>query len=336
MLVAALFLLAACSDAGTLLPNLDGPARASVPSALAPRGPVAAIIANLWWLMLGLGTVIYLGTMGYLLWALFRRRPTREREPRPGQDTRFVVAAGAAVPAVVIAILYGVTLGAMRDIGQATLGEPVVISVVGHQWWWEVRYDQAEVLTANEIHIPVGHPVEFYLTSEDVIHSFWVPQLHSKLDLIPGRVTTFRLVADQPGEYWGECAEFCGVQHAKMKLLVVAEPLEAFTAWLEQQSQPAPTPVDEAAQQGLEVFLSSNCVQCHTIEGTNATGDLGPDLTHLASRRTLGAGTLDKTRGNLGGWVADPHSVKHGVLMPPSDLSGADLNNLLHYLATLE
>jgi cytochrome c oxidase subunit 2 len=297
---------------------------------------VAASIANLWWLMLGLGTIIYLGTMGYLLWALFRRRAAREPDINPGQENRLVLLAGGALPAVVIVSLFGLTLGTLRDISQATAGEPVVISVVGHQWWWEVSYDQVEVHTANEIHIPVGHPVEFRLTSDDVIHSFWVPQLHSKLDLNPGRVTTFRLVADQAGEYWAECAEFCGVQHALMKLLVVAEPLEDFQAWLAHQSQPAAAPADQAAQDGLDVFLSANCIYCHTIEGTNATGALGPDLTHVASRRTLGAGTLNNTRGNLGGWVADPHSVKPGVLMPPSDLTGGELNSLLHYLATLE
>ena len=177
--------------------------------------------------------------------------------------------------------------------------------------------------------------MQLTLTSMDVIHSFWVPQLHGKIDLIPGTATTLWLRADQPGEYRGMCAEYCGVQHAKMQFLVVAEPPDQFQAWLDLQRQPAAVPTDPLAQRGLQVFLSSSCVTCHAIRGTSATGALGPELTHLASRRTLGAGILPNTRGTLAGWIADPQSIKPGVHMPPSDLTGEQLQALVVYLETL-
>jgi cytochrome c oxidase subunit 2 len=224
----------------------------------------------------------------------------------------------------------------MRALPAPGEGAALTIDVTGFQWWWEVRYGDAAVTTANEIHLPVGQPVDVRLTSHDVIHSFWVPQLHGKLDVNPGHITTLRLIADEPGVYWGECAEYCGIQHANMRLVVVVEAPEAFQQWLARMQQPAAVPGEALAQRGQDVFLSSNCLFCHRVSGTDATGELGPDLTHVASRLTLGAGVAANTRGSLGGWVADPHSLKPGVLMPPSDLSGEDLQALLAYLETLE
>jgi cytochrome c oxidase subunit 2 len=191
------------------------------------------------------------------------------------------------------------------------------------------------LLTANYIHIPAGVPVRVHLGSQDVIHSFWVPELHGKLDMIPGQTNSFWLQADNPGEYKGICAEFCGTQHAKMLFLVVAQPPDEFAAWLEQQQQPAAVPAEPLAQQGLQVFLTGGCVECHAVRGTDATGNLGPDLTHIASRRTLGAGILPNNPGNLGGWIADPQHIKPGNLMPDSPLTGEELQALLAYMATL-
>lgn len=330
------FLSLAAWLSGCSVLELDGAEFMDLPSSLQPRGPAAAQIEGLWWLMFWLGTIIYLIVMGYLLWALIRKRRQDENILSPRGEQNIVFFGGAIIPAIVLLTVFGFTLGVMWDISDTEGEEEMRIEVTGHQWWWEVYYPAERVETANEIHIPVGQPVRIFLTSDDVIHSFWVPQLHGKLDLNPGQITSFVIQADEPGVYWGECAEFCGVQHAQMRFVVVAESPEQTLAWLEEQSEPAQVPADELAQLGMQVFLDSNCVECHRIGGTNATGDLGPDLTHLASRRTLAAGTVDNTIGNLSGWISDPHSIKPGVLMPPSDLSGEELQALLAFLATLE
>jgi cytochrome c oxidase subunit 2 len=189
--------------------------------------------------------------------------------------------------------------------------------------------------TANEIHIPVGQPVELTLRSVDVIHSFWVPNLHGKKDLIPGQVNTLVLQADRPGIFRGQCAEFCGLQHANMALYVVAEPPDEFARWQERQRRPAPEPATDAARRGRDVFMASSCVLCHKIGGTMAGGVAGPDLTHVASRLSLAAGTLPNTRGHRAGWIVDPQMHKPGNNMPPNLLSPGDLQALLSYLDTL-
>jgi cytochrome c oxidase subunit 2 len=281
--------------------------------------------------------------MGILLFALLRRRGAlsgalwaRANRPSARHGAKMIVAGGIIAPAVILLTVYGFTLSTLRALSMPAIAEELSIHVVGHQWWWEVRYPHQQFETANELHIPVGYPVEIILTSEDVIHSFWAPNLHGKLDLVPGSTNTFWIQADEAGEYWGECAEFCGVQHANMRFVIVAEPLEEFAAWLARQQQPAAEPEEPLAQEGQQVFLSSTCVQCHTIRGTHATGDLGPDLTHLAGRTMLAAGTIANNRGNLGGWIIDPQHIKPGNLMPSTNLTGYDLQALLAYLATLE
>jgi cytochrome c oxidase subunit 2 len=210
------------------------------------------------------------------------------------------------------------------------------IHVTGVQWWWRVFYPEEQVTTANEIHIPTNRPVELLLDTNDVIHSFWVPRLHGKVDMIPGKTNTLVLQADTPGEYVGECAEFCGTQHARMHLRVIAQSPEEFDAWLQAQSQPAPSPPEGILREGQQIFLGSACVYCHAIRGTNASGVIGPDLTHLASRRTLAAGTVPNTRGYLMGWIADPHGIKPGNRMPPTYLDADDLDALVTYLESLE
>jgi len=218
--------------------------------------------------------------------------------------------------------------------------DPVGITVTGHQWWWEVRYDDPTpkniVLTANEIHVPVGRPISLTLTSADVIHSFWVPSLNGKRDLIPGQNATTWFVADKPGVYRGQCAEFCGLQHAKMDIFVVADPPEAFAAWLEAQRAPAAEPTDPLVARGREVFLSGPCAMCHAVAGTRAGGRFGPDLTHVASRSWIAGASLENTRGHLAGWIADSQEIKPGNKMPPVPLAPEDADALLAYLESLK
>lgn len=320
------------------------PVTEAPPSALAPQAPPAAHIANLWWIMLALGTVVWLLVMALLAWGLWRRRdpllaeaPARGEPERalPGGQNAWLLGGGVLLPAVVLVTLLVLMLGVMRAIASVTPSSEIVVELTGRQFWWEVRYPNHSIVTANEIRIPVGVPVQVRLTSADVIHSFWAPQLHGKIDLMPGRTNVWALQADRVGEYRAECAEFCGVQHAKMHLIVVAETAEDFAAWTEAQQQPAPEPANPETLAGQQVFLGSACINCHTVRGTPANGLTGPDLTHLASRRSLGAGILPNTRGHLGGWIADPQALKPGNLMPASDLSSEELNLLLVYLESL-
>ena len=214
----------------------------------------------------------------------------------------------------------------------------VVVDVVGRQYWWEVRYPGEDVVTANEIHVPVGRPVRLRLASGDVIHSFWVPRLAGKLDMVPGQVNELILEVDQAGVYRGQCAEFCGIQHALMLLEVVAEPPDVYARWLADNRATGVEPVAPLARRGLEVFTEAECGHCHTVRGVTperAMGAIGPDLTHFARRRTLGAGIRENNRGNLAGWILNPQALKPGNHMPPSMMPSEDLHALLHFLETL-
>jgi cytochrome c oxidase subunit 2 len=316
---------------------------AGVQSALDPAGPQAARISKLWWLMFWVCSAVFALVMVYLLLAVLRSRASVDNSViRPGPEPAKVRAVSGAVVVTVI-ILFAFLIADLfvgRGLSSLSSAEAVKIQVTGHQWWWEIKYDDPIpsqiVTTANEIHIPVGRPVELMTTSNDVIHSFWVPNLHGKKDLIPGHVNTTWLQADRPGVFRGQCAEFCGHQHAHMSFVVVAEPPDDFHAWLDAQRLPAPLPEDPVRQRGQQVFLSSTCIMCHTIQGTRANGKVAPDLTHLASRRTIAAGTLPNTRGHLAGWVVDPQKIKPGNKMPPNNLNPDDLQALLSYLESLK
>ena len=330
-------------SAGLALLLLSGCTNA--PSVLNPQGPAAARIAGLWWLLFGMAMAVLLVVVVFLALALFRRRraprpadPTTDvtAAPEPRAGARVIVWAGIIVPAIILGIVYVATLWTMRALATPAIDQGLTIHVIGRLWWWEVQYPEQQFTTANEIHIPVDRPVRIVLSSPNVIHSFWVPELHGKMDLVPGQVNTMWIEASEPGVYLGECAEFCGTQHAKMQFLVVAQPPDEFAAWLAQQQQPARAPTDELAQQGHQVFLAANCINCHAIKGTDATGNLGPDLTHLASRRTLGSAIEENNVGNLSGWIVNPQHIKPGNLMPPAELSSVELQALLAYLATLK
>jgi cytochrome c oxidase subunit 2 len=259
----------------------------------------------------------------------------------PGNDRRTGIVVGGLVLAslVVVLVLTGLSYAGQRRLF-GPRDEAVTIRVIGHQWWWEVRYESQDssrtFTTANEIHVPVGQPVNIKLNSTDVIHSFWVPSLTGKLDAITGRENQLRFTADRPGIYRGQCAEFCGLQHAHMGILVVAESHEEFDRWRDGQIASAKQPEDGELRQGLAAFAAGPCAMCHTIRGTNAGGKIAPDLTHVGSRRYLAAGALPMSRGNLAAWIVDPHSIKPGVNMPTIKLSADELNSISAYLESLK
>ena len=317
-------------------------------SALDPKGPRAEDVARLHWTFTAIATVVYVIVIGALLSALWRastRKPfIDEHQYHENPDQAAVMKRGViiAVAATVIIMLAALVMSVSTGSAVATVpdSKPLRIDVVGHQWWWEVTYDdpvpQNQVKTANEIHVPVGRAVLLKMRSTDVIHSFWAPNLAGKKDLIPGHETVTWFRADTAGIYRGQCAEFCGYQHAKMAFYIVAQPRLDFERWLTQQRETAPQPTDSLTQTGERVFLSAPCAMCHSIGGTGAFGNIGPDLTHLASRRTIAAGTLPMTTGNLAGWILDPQSIKPGVKMPPTKLDPQSLQALLAYLGTLK
>lgn len=316
------------------------------PSALDPHGTGAHRIAQLWWVMLALGTAIFVLVLILLLAALLRgRRGTNTTMPdSSGGDTgrNWPMLGGIALPLVVIGIVFGYSIYTLSAIENPQTKPAVKIEIVGRRWWWEVKYPDQGVTTANEIHIPVDVPVQVQLQSADVIHSFWVPELHGKMDLIPTRINNLTLHATQVGVYRGQCAEFCGLQHAHMGFMVVVQSKDDFNNWLSAQGQPAPAPTDPTAAQGQQVFMNAGCVFCHTVRGLEdksidrSSVDLGPDLTHLDSRLTIAGASLTRNKGNLAGWVIDPQHVKPGSLMPEMYLDSEDLKALLAYLETLQ
>jgi cytochrome c oxidase subunit 2 len=310
-------------------------------SVLSPAGPHAALIRDaLWHPMYAAALVTFVLVVAALVWAVVRRRRAERSEDGP-PERRLGLAVGAATLVTTLVLFAVLVLSTTtgRAITATPGHEAIQVRVTGHQWWWEVQYRdslaQHWVTTANEIHVPVGRPVVVELLSTDVIHSFWPPSLSGKRDLIPGRENSLWLQADSAGVYRGQCAEFCGHQHAKMGFLVVAEPPDSFVRWLGQQRDTAVTPTDSLALRGQEVFLGASCPMCHSIAGTPAGSRVGPDLTHLAGRRTLAAGTLPNTRGNLAGWITNPQAFKPGAKMPSNAFTAADLQALLAYLETL-
>src|SRR5690606_27458762 len=281
------------------------------------------------WNPFAMGGAVFALVVAALLYALFRRHraPLPPAAAADRRSTRWIVIGGVVFPGIVLSALFPYVLRVQRATQQPAVDAALAVEVLGYRWWWAVRYlsddGQPAFETANEIRIPVGQPVRVRLVSRDVIHSFWVPRLQGKQDLIPGRVNETWIQADAPGIYRGQCAEYCGLQHAKMALLVIAQPPVEFEAWYAQQLRLAAPPADPIARRGQAVFLETGCALCHAIRGTSAGGALGPDLTHLASRRTLAAGTIPNTRGHLVGWIADPQALKPGNLMPAVPLDAA-------------
>jgi cytochrome c oxidase subunit 2 len=307
-------------------------------SVLHPSSQAAEKIDRLWWVML-IGASIGFGVVALLLFLGWWRR-NRAALPFGGGDraaTVLIVGLGVAVPMVVLSLLF--VWADLFVINSTAAPKPgttrLTVDVVGRQWFWEIRYPDAGVTTANELHIPVGVPVRVVVTSADVIHSFWVPELNRKIDMIPGRRNAIELDADRTGVFRGQCAEFCGLQHAHMSLLVYADPPRRFRAWLAGQARPAAQPHTALAREGARVFLAQPCASCHEIRGTDAAGQVGPDLTHLASRQTLAAVTIPNRRPDLSAWIRNPQHVKPGNRMPGLLLSKTELDALVAYLGSL-
>jgi cytochrome c oxidase subunit 2 len=288
-------------------------------------------IDTLWWVMFGVACAGFT-LVSFLLLLGWLNRNRREL-PYGGDErvaTGLVVGLGIATPIVLLTALFVWSdIFVMRSTAAPGEGSTAMtIQVIGHDWWWEARYRGTPVVTANEIHIPTGTRIEVIGTTADVIHSFWVPELARKIDLIPGRENRLLLEADRPGRYRGQCSEFCGLQHANMAVAVVAQTPADFRRWLANQKQPA-------AAGGDETFRRASCGNCHTIRGTAAAGTVGPDLTHLASRETLASLTLPNTRDYLRAWIHDPARFKPGTRMPKLPLGPADLDRLVAYLERL-
>ena len=308
-------------------------------STLNPKSRQAHDITTLWWWMLAVAAIVFLGAVALLLVGYFRKAPglpfLGEREQL---STGLVVIFGMAIPIVILVALFIV---ANLDVINATSAPKagstkMSIRVIGHQWFWEVRYPGTPAVTANEIHIPTGTRVNVSGTTEDVIHSFWVPELNRKIDLIPGRVNRVLLYTNRPGAYRGQCAELCGLQHAHMGLVVVAQRPARFRAWLAQQARPQPPATSPVARLGSQAFDSNQCASCHTIRGTAANGDVGPDLTHFGSRRAIAAETLRNNPNNLARWIRDPQHFKPGAKMPGLGLTQAEVAAIVPYLESLK
>lgn len=314
--------------------------------ALRAAGVQAAHIGALWNGTLALCTFVFVAIVVATIIAVWCA-PRADAATRPdtssleGPERRIWHRVGWATGASIVGLLVLLAgdVFTSRALARLPLQDAVNIELIGHQWWWEARYRDAdpsrEFTTANELTIPVGRPVIVTLRANDVIHSLWVPNLAGKKDLIPGRTATLRLRADRAGTYRGQCAEFCGLEHALMALLVHAVPNGDYEAWAANQRQPAREPADAVARHGRDVFLGSSCVMCHTITGTPAQAVMGPDLTHVASRQTIAAGMFPNNRGHLAGWIGDPQALKPGVNMPANTLPPDDLQALLAYLETL-
>lgn len=306
----------------------------SIQSALDPEGPAAASIAGIAWMMFAGAAVVFLLVIVLLCYALFHRG----RRASIKANT-FIFTGGVVFPVVVLSALlvYAFWTGAKIE---AEPEEPLVVEVRAHQWWWELTYLGEDVndrvVTANELHIPTDRPVKLLLKSADVIHTFWVPNLAGKRDMIPGAVNELVIEADDPGIFRGQCNEFCGAQHTLMAFHVVSEPAEAFDRWLAAQREPARAPDTPLLQKGQHVFLTQGCALCHRIRGTKAKGSTAPDLTHFADRKYIAAGTLQNTQANVEAWIASAQHIKPGTKMPSYNLTGEDLRAVALYLETLE
>lgn len=303
-------------------------------SVLHPGGPDAAVIADMAWVLFGGGALLLAAVMALLVLSL-------RGEGRPVRSMRWIAGAGVAFPVAVLSVLLVWSTWHSGKLSAQTSLQPLRISVVAKMWWWEVRYhDPAtgqDIVAANEIHLPAGRTAYVGITTGDVLHSLWIPALNGKMDAIPGRVTGLTLHAARPGVYRGQCAEFCGEQHARMALHVVAHTPQAFEAWLAAQGRPARPPAGALAAKGRDAFVAHKCVTCHTVRGVGAGLALGPDLTHVGSRSHIAAGTLRNHRGTLAGWIADPQAIKPGSQMPAAaDMDGQTVLAIATWLKGLQ
>ena len=313
-------------------------------SALDTHGPSAISLKHLIIFIVAICSIVWTLVMIAMIHALWRRRGEQRAQPPerlPARERRmsYIVTACVGVTTIIITVF---TLASFFTTHALSVAGPddLTVRVRGLQWWWSVEYvgpdPSRRFETANEIHIPVGRNVHLLLEGDDVIHSFWVPSLAGKQDLIPGRLNELTIRADRAGTYRGQCAEFCGLQHAHMAFLVIAEQPDDFEHWAEAQRAPATETSDDATATGREVFMAKACAGCHTIRGTQAAGTPGPDLTHVGGRRSIAAGLFETTRGSLAAWIADPQTLKPGNNMPLVPLTPDELRAVSAYLASLK
>ncbi len=305
-------------------------------NALDPQSPQARAIYDLGIVSTIVFVLIFLAVVGAIVYAIFRFRG-REGEPDPDQfaGSEKVEIIWTAIPFLIVVFLFVLTLRGMNRADPPPAPSPDLV-VTGHQFWWEAQYPASGAVTANEIHIPIGTPLSVRLDSKDVLHEFWVPELARKMTTVPGQPNHIWLQADKPGVYIGTCSEFCGIQHAWMRILVVAEEPSKFEQWQQAQLQPSRAPTNDGAAKGLALFRTSTCINCHAIGGVpGANARVAPDLTHVASRRQLGAGILENTPANMRRWLKNPQHIKPGVLMPDFNFTDQELDQLGEYLETL-
>ncbi len=305
---------------------------------LAPITAQGAAISDFFNAILVLSALVFALVAGWLAYVVVRYRgpgvgPAEEPVQTPGN--RRLEIAWTAAPLALVAVLFLYTVRVMATV-DAPYGAPLHIQVIGHQWWWEYRYPDRGVVTANELHVPVGRPLRLDLDAADVVHSFWVPHFGWKRDAVPGKTNVIWATVEREGNFEGDCTEFCGLQHAWMRTRVVAEPSDQFDAWIAAQLEPAAAPQSDLARRGGELFQSSSCRNCHTVRGTAATAQVGPDLTHVASRSLIGGGVLSTSAENLARFFEDAPGVKPGVLMPSFlSMPEADRQAIAAYLQGL-
>jgi cytochrome c oxidase subunit II len=312
-------------------------------SVLHARGEEAELVQRLFWFFTIVCATVWILVIAGLIWALIAKPVGYQNDPLQldvKRERRTSLVVWGLVAATVVWLMVLTVASFLEDARLSANPSPVVtIELTGYQWWWQVRYlddEPAKIFTtANEIHVPVGKPVKVRLVAGDVIHSFWVPNLAGKLDLIPGQTNELIVTANSPGIYRGQCAEFCGTQHAKMGLRVISQSPEDFAKWREKQLQPARLE-GEIASTGERAFFASGCFLCHTIRGTSAGGRVGPDLTHVGSRMAIAADTLPNTVGHMAGWITDPQAIKPGNFMPRMNVEARDVNVLANYLEALK
>jgi len=312
---------------------------------LRPAGPYADKIANLFtpvfWVAAGIFFVVEGGIV--LLLVRYRHRKGREGMPRQIHGNNRLEIAWTIVPALILVGVAVPTVSTIWDLSRRPTGDVLNVTVRGHQWWWEFDYPDLGITTANELHIPIGRPVDVSLDSvggligdAEVIHSFWVPELAGKQDVVPARTNHLTLEAVRPGTYYGQCAEFCGLSHANMRFRVIAQTPDDFDAWVTAERRDAATPASGTlAATGMDTFLNGQCIACHAIQGTKAAGIAGPNLTHFASRDCFAGCILDNTPENVTKWLADPPAVKPGSWMPNYHLTGDQIDALVAYLESL-
>jgi cytochrome c oxidase subunit 2 len=310
------------------------------PSTLNPAGPNSAAIADLFNIVLIIATVVFVVVEGLILISAFRfrRRSKDTSEPTQVHGNTKAEIAWTILPALIVVTLFVMALQTQQtlDAKPAAAAEQMTVKVIGHQFWWEYQYPDLGITTATDLVIPTGKVVNLELSSVDVIHSFWIPQLNGKTDAFPNHVNYTWIQANTPGVYYGQCAELCGASHANMRAVVVAKTPEEFEQWVKEQQAPAAEPTDALAQQGQLVFSAGACIGCHAIAGTAANGKTGPDLTHVGSRTSLAGGMLTNTEGNLRRWLANPPALKPGSIMPNLNLTRTEIDALTAYLQSLK